>query len=146
MLMYANIGGVLGGIVLGLLTLRFSVKNLTIAVLALSGVFFIILGRTPADLHYFAFLVAFCGFFGNAGIIGMYALFPAAFPSYLRATGTGFVLSVGRLGAGLSPPFVGLMFDQGFGLPVVTVFISIGTFIGAAVLIFLRLRKQEVWS
>jgi benzoate transport len=141
MLMYANIGGVLGGICLGLLTLRFSVKWLTIAVLALSGVFFIVLGRTPNDLNYFALLVAFCGFFGNAGIIGLYALFPAAFSTYLRATGTGFVLSVGRLGAGLSPPFVGLMFDHGLTLGAVTALISIGTFLGAGVLAFLKLAR-----
>jgi benzoate transport len=143
MLMAANIGGTLGGICLGLLAIRFSVKKLTIGVLALSGVFIIILGRTPSDLTYFAFLVAFCGFFGNAGILGLYALFPVAFPTHVRATGTGFVLSVGRLGAGLSPPFVGLMFDHGLKLPTVAALISIGTFIGAAVLVFLKLNRQE---
>ena len=142
MLMYANIGGVLGGILLGLLTLRLSVKHLTIVVLALSGICFIILGQTPADLRYFAFGVAFCGFFGNAGIIGLYALFPAAFPAYIRASGTGFVLSVGRFGAGLSPPFVGFLFDHGLTLPIVTLFISVGTFIGAFVLSFLKLEKK----
>jgi sugar phosphate permease len=142
MLMYANIGGAVGGICLGLLTLRFSVKNLTITVLALSGIAFIILGQTPADLTYFALFVAFCGFFGNAGIIGMYALFPAAFPTHFRATGTGFILSIGRFGAGLSPPFVGLMFDWGLTLPFVTLIISFGTFIGAIVLAFLKLRSE----
>jgi len=142
MLMYANIGGVTGGIILGLLTLRFSVKHLTIAVLTLSGIFFIILGQTPEDLTNIAFRVAFCGFFGNAGIIGLYALFPAAFPTHIRASGTGFVLSVGRLGAGLSPPFVGFLFDQGFELAIVLLIISIGTFVGAGVLAFLKLKKS----
>lgn len=144
MLMYANIGGVLGGIFLGLLTLRFSVKWLTAAVLVLSGIFFIVLGQTPKDdLMQFAFRVAFCGFFGNAGIIGLYALFPTAFTTYLRATGTGFVLSVGRIGAGLSPPFVGLLFDGGFDLKWVAVIISIGTFLGAGVLAFLKLSRNR---
>jgi benzoate transport len=142
MLMYANIGGVTGGIILGLLTLRFSVKKLTIAVLTLSGVCFIILGYTPEVLTHIAFRVAFCGFFGNAGIIGLYALFPAAFPTRMRASGTGFVLSVGRLGAGLSPPFVGFLFDQGIGLSSVLLIISIGTFLGAGVLAFLKLKKS----
>jgi MFS family permease len=142
MLMYANIGGVTGGIILGLLTLRFSVKKLTISVLALSGVCFIILGHTPVDLTHIAFRVAFCGVFGNAGIIGLYALFPAAFPTRIRASGTGFVLSVGRLGAGLSPPFVGFLFDHGIGLSSVLLIISIGTFLGAGVLAFLKLKKS----
>ena len=73
----------------------------------------------------------------------MYALFPAAFPTHVRASGTGFVLSVGRLGAGLSPPFVGLMFDHGLGRAIVAVLISIGTFIGAGVLIFLKLARKK---
>ena len=47
----------------------------------------------------------------------------------------------GSLGAGLSPPFVGYMFDRGLALPSATLFISIGTIIGAAVLSFLKLRK-----
>lgn len=141
MLMYANIGGALGGIILGLMTLRLNVKHLTMSVLALSGICFIILGHTPEDLTYFAFLVAFCGFFGNAGIIGMYALFPQAFPTHVRASGTGFTLSVGRIGAGLSPPFVGLLFDLGLKLPSVLLIISIGTFIGSGVLGLLKLKK-----
>ena len=142
MLMYANIGGTLGGICLGLLTLRFGVKNLTIAVLALSGIAFIILGYTPVDLTYIALYVAICGFFGNAGILGLYALFPAAFPTHVRASGTGFVLSVGRIGAGTSPPFVGFLFDLGLTLPSVLLIISLGTFIGAGVLGFLKLNKS----
>jgi MFS family permease len=141
-LTYANIGGVLGGIVLGLLALRLSVKQLTIAVLTLSGACFIILGRIPEDLTYYAIMAAFCGFFGNAGIIGLYALFPAAFPTHVRASGTGFVLSIGRIGAGTSPPFVGFLFDLGLTLQIVLLIVSFGTFIGAGVLGFLKLNKS----
>ncbi|MBN1832110.1 MAG: MFS transporter [Deltaproteobacteria bacterium] len=140
MLMYANIGGMLGGLILGLLTLRVTVKSLTITTLALSAVFITILG-TSTDLHYFAIFAALSGFFGNAGIIGMYALFPAAFPTHVRASGTGFVIGIGRGGAYLSPIIVGFMFDQGLGLPTVTMLISIGAFIAAGILMFLKIRS-----
>lgn len=140
MLMYANIGGMLGGIVLGLLTLRVTVKSLTIATLALSAVFITILGTTT-DLNYFAVFAALSGFFGNAGIIGMYALFPAAFPTHVRASGTGFVIGIGRGGAYLSPIIVGYMFDHGLSLPMVTMLISTGALIAAGVLIFLKIRS-----
>ena len=140
MLMYANVGGVLGGIILGLLTLRVDVKKLTVATLALSAVFITILGTTT-DLYYFAVFAALSGFFGNAGIIGMYALFPAAFPTHVRASGTGFVVGVGRGGAYLSPIIVGYMFHHGFSLPMVTMLISVGALIGAGVLMFLRIRQ-----
>ena len=141
MMMYANIGGMLGGILFGLLTLRLSVKGLTVGTLVLSAVFITILGTTT-ELSYFALFAGFSGFFGNAGIIGMYALFPSAFPTHVRASGTGFVLGVGRGGAYLSPILVGYMFDKGLSLPMVTIIISIGAIVGAGVLLFLKLNKS----
>jgi MFS family permease len=141
MMMYANIGGMLGGILFGLLTLRLSVKGLTVGTLVLSAVFITILGTTT-ELTYFALFAGLSGFFGNAGIIGMYALFPSAFPTHVRASGTGFVLGVGRGGAYLSPIIVGYMFDQGLSLPMVTIIISMGAIVGAGVLLFLKLDKN----
>jgi benzoate transport len=140
MMMWANIGGALGGMILGLLTLRVSLKILTVATLIFSAVFITILGTTT-DLNYFAVFAVFSGFFGNAGIVGMYTLFPVAFPTHVRASGTGFVVGIGRGGAYLSPVIVGLMFDHGLSLPVVTMLISIGALVGAGVLMFLKLEK-----
>ena len=48
-------GGATGGAVLGLLTMRFGLKGLTIAVLVLSTVLVGIFGQTPADLGQLAF-------------------------------------------------------------------------------------------
>ncbi len=140
MMMFANIGGALGGIILGLMTLRVSLKILTVITLIFSAVFITILGTTT-DLTYFAVFAVFCGFFGNAGIVGMYTLFPVAFPTHVRASGTGFVLGIGRGGAYLSPIIVGYMFDHGLSLPAVTMLISIGALVGAGVLMFLKLEK-----
>ncbi len=140
MMMWANIGGALGGIILGLLTLRVSLKILTVATLIFSAVFITILGTTTS-LNYFAVFAVLSGFFGNAGIVGMYTLFPVAFPTHVRASGTGFVLGIGRGGAYLSPVIVGYMFDHGLSLPAVTMLISIGALVGAGVLMFLKLEK-----
>lgn len=140
MLKYANIGGALGGAVLGFLTLRLDVKRLTMAVLALSAVFITFLGSTPANLDYIKMVAALCGFFGNSGIIGMYALFPAAFPTHVRASGTGFTIGMGRGGAILSPIIVGFMFQAGLPLPTVSMLISTGALIAAGVLVFLKTR------
>jgi benzoate transport len=141
MLTYANIGGAMGGAILGLLTLRVDVKKLTMATLALSAFAITSLGRIPADLDYGALFVFLSGFFGNAGIVGMYALFPAVFPTHVRASGTGFTVGVGRGGAILSPIIVGFMFEAGLSLPVVTMVISTGALIAAGVLVFLKIRQ-----
>jgi benzoate transport len=143
MLKYANVGGALGGIVLGLLTLRVDLKKLTMATLALSAVLITILGNMT-NLNSFAIIVAFCGFFGNAGIIGMYALFPVAFPTHVRASGTGFTIGMGRGGAYLSPILVGFMFQRGLTLPMVTMLISIGALVAVGFLFFLKLERRPV--
>ncbi len=140
-LTWANYGGITGGIVLGILTLRLNLKYLTMAVLALSAVFISMIGQIPTELNYIKIIAACCGFFGNSGIIGMYALFPAVFPTHVRASGTGFTVGVGRGGAILSPIIVGFMFQAGLPLQSVTMIISIGAFVAAGVLVFLKFKK-----
>ena len=140
-LKYANIGGMLGGIVLGMLTLRLDLKKLTMAVLALSAVFISLIGQVPKELGYIVVIAAFCGFFGNSGIVGMYALFPGVFPIHIRASGTGCAVGIGRGGAIISPIIVGIMFQAGLPLSAVTMIISTGALIAAGVLIFLKFKK-----
>lgn len=142
MLKYANIGGALGGVLLGLMTLRLDLKKLTMTTLALSAVFISLVGQAPPALFYIKSVAVLCGFFGTTGITGMYALFPAAFPTHVRASGTGFAIGVGRGGAILSPIIVGFMFQAGLTLSMVSILISTGAFIAAGVLIFLKPEKN----
>ena len=142
MLKYANIGGATGGAILGLMTLRLDLKRLTMATLALSAVSITILGLTPADLDYIKVIACMCGFFGNSGIVGMYALFPASFPTHVRASGTGFAVGVGRGGAIVSPIIVGFMFQAGLPLPTVAMVISTGALIAVGVLAFLKFEGK----
>jgi len=75
--------------------------------------------------------------------VGMFALFAHVFPTHLRASGTGFCVGLGR-GAGiLSPIIVGFLIQAEFHLSVVTALISIGGFIGAAILLFLKMPRSE---
>ena len=161
----ANVGGAVGGVVFGLLTLRVSPKILTIGTMTLGALFIALFGSVPsmfdsiavplnsipalfggADADrlytYIGLIAGVCGFFGNPAIVGMFALFAHAFPTHVRASGTGFSVGIGRGGAILSPIIVGYLFQWGFSLPAVTVLISIGGFVGAAVLIFLKMNEN----
>src|SRR5688572_17339322 len=97
-LVWTNVGGATGGAVLGLLTLRFGVKGLTIVVMVLSTVMVALFGRTPPDLQQLSMICAAAGFCTNAAIVGMYAIFAQAYPTHVRASGTGFAIGVGRGG------------------------------------------------
>ncbi len=141
-LVCANIGGALGGTIFGLLTLRYDLKKLTVAAVALGGLFVTIFGQAPADLFYMSLLAGLSGFFGNTAIVGMFALFAHAYPTHVRASGTGFAVGIGRGGAILSPIIVGFLFQWGFALPSVAALISIGAFAGAVILMFLKVEKS----
>ena len=123
----------------GILTARIGLKPLTITILALTAVGVTIFGRTPADLDTIAKLAAFAGFFGNAGVSGLYSIVAYAFPTHVRATGTGFVIGVGRGGAVLAPILAGFLLETGSKLPTVGLVMASGSLLAAFVLIFLKM-------
>jgi benzoate transport len=142
-LVWTNAGGAMGGAALGLLALRFNVKHLTIAVMLLSTVGVILFGRSPPDLQRLALICAFAGFFTNAGIVGMYAILAQAFPTHVRAFGTGFAIGVGRGGSVLAPIVAGFLLEAGISVPSVAMTMSLGSILAACVLSMLKLQDGE---
>ena len=142
-LVWTNVGGATGGAVLGLLALRFSVRKVTLAVMLLSTVAVVIFGRTAPDLQQLALICAIAGFCTNAAIVGMYAIFAQAFPTHVRASGTGFAVGVGRGGAMLAPILAGFLFKGGYTLPSVAMVMSLGSLIAAGLLFRLRLKPAD---
>jgi benzoate transport len=142
-LVWANLGGATGGAVMGLLGMRFGMKPLTIVVMVMSTVMVIVLGHTPADLQRWQLTAAACGFFTNAAIVGMYAIFAQAFPTHIRAFGTGFAIGVGRGGSALAPALAGALFKAGWSLPNVATTMSIAALIAAGVLSLLKLKPDQ---
>jgi MFS family permease len=142
-LTWANFGGALGGATFGLLTARVGLRPLSIGILVLSAVGVALFGRTPADLSTMAWLAGIAGFFGNAGVSGLYSIAAYAFPTHVRATGTGFVIGVGRGGAVLSPILAGFLLDSGFNLPLIGMIMGAGSLLGAIVLLFVKLDSDR---
>ncbi len=142
-LVWTNVGGATGGAVLGLLALRFSVRKVTLAVMLLSTVAVVMFGRTAPDLQQLALICAIAGFCTNAAIVGMYAIFAQAFPTHVRASGTGFAVGVGRGGAMLAPILAGFLFKGGYTLHSVAMVMSLGSLIAAGLLFRLRLKPAD---
>jgi benzoate transport len=142
-LVWANVGGALGGTIFGLLTLKFDLKKLSVGVLFFSAVTIAIFGFSPANLTKLSMLGMLAGFFGNVGIIALYALVAHAYPTHARAFGTGFMLAIGRGGAILSPILVGILLQRHITLPSVGLIMSIGSLISAFVLLFLKLQAGD---
>ena len=126
-LVWVNVGGATGGALFALLTLRFNLKALTMVVLLLSTVMITLFGHTPADLQRLSLICALAGFCINAGIVGLYAIIAQAFPTHVRASGTGFAIGVGRGGSVLAPIIAGFLFTAGFSLPSVSIAMAAGS-------------------
>ncbi len=140
-LVWANVGGALGGAVFGLLTQGFPLKALTIGALAIGGALVALFGRGAAELSTLATVAAVAGFFTNGAIVGLYSIFAYAFPTHLRATGTGFAIGVGRGGAALAPFAAGVLFQAGYGLQTVAIVMACGSLLAAAALSMLRIGE-----
>ncbi|HWI87473.1 MAG TPA: MFS transporter [Sphingomonas sp.] len=137
-LVWANIGGLAGSIALSLLTRVAPLRWLTLGSMILSTMLVALFGRSAPDLHQLALLAAIAGFCTNAGMVGLYALVAASFPSEARASGTGLVIGIGRGGAALSPVLAGLLFQAGVSLPTVALVMAFGSIIAAAAVFGMR--------
>jgi MFS family permease len=137
-LSWINVGGATGGALLGFLTLKYDLKKLTIGAMLMSTVFVAVYGNMT-ELTQLTLVCVICGFFINAAINGMYAIFAHAYPTQVRAAGTGFAIGLGRGGSILAPIIAGLMFEGGSGVPTVALVMGGGSLLAAIALLFLRL-------
>ena len=137
-LVWANVGGLAGAFILGLLSWRIAVKSLVIGTMVFSTIMVTLFGQSQSTLSELAMMAAAAGFFTNAGVVGLYAIIAQAFPTAVRGGGTGFVMGIGRGGAALGPILAGYLFTLDFGLPVVAFVMAIGSTVSALALIMLR--------
>ena len=109
-----------------------------------------IFGQITADLNTLTWVAIAVGFFGNAAISGMYSIVAYAFPTHVRATGTGFVIGIGRGGAVLSPWLAGTLLTVAGStavhvekLPSVAIVMGMGSLLSAIVLLMLKLQVDR---
>jgi benzoate transport len=142
-LVWANVGGLIGGLLFSALSLRFTLRALLVVFMMASTVMVTVFGQGQADLHGLSLAAAAGGFCTNAGVVGLYALVASSFPTAIRGGGTGFVIGVGRGGAALGPILGGLLFAAGFGLPVVAALMASGSLLAALALLALPTRLSD---
>jgi benzoate transport len=145
-LVWANVGGATGALLLGLFSARFKLRGLVITMLLLAFVMVTVFGIGYQDLGQLSLVAAITGFFTNAGVVGFYALMANAFPSDMRGSGTGVVIGVGRGGAALGPVVAGFLFAFGFDLLVVSAVMGAGAVIAAVAIFMLgpALKQQGI--
>ncbi len=139
-LIWSNVGSLSGGLLVGLLTPRLGLKNLTCGLLLGSALSVAVLGWMPGELTRLIAVCFLIGFCTDGGVVGLFALLARVFPTALRAAGTGFAIGTGRAGAGLGPLFAGLLFEAQSPRPLVTAIMAGGSLLAACALLPLPLR------
>jgi len=142
-LTWANVGGFFGSMLFGFVMARLGIKWPTALMLLIGSVAVAAFGLGHDTLSGWQWATIVTGFFTNAAISGYYAAFARGFPAYARATGTGFVLGIGRLGAAGSPIIAGALFallgnDE---LLTVSVIMAMGSIV--SLILFLMLPEHD---
>ena len=143
-LVWANVGGLLGCLTMGLLSPRFSVRALILAVLVGAVIMVTYFGTGQDSLKELAIVAGTAGFFTNGAVVGLYALFAYVFPTNVRAGGTGLVIGIGRGGATLGPILAGVMFSLGFGLGPVAMLMALGSMVAIVAITCLQTKNPEI--
>jgi benzoate transport len=146
-LVWANVGGAVGGAVVGLLSHKLNLRIVTTIVLVGSTVMVNVFGKGYADLATLSLVCACAGFFTNGAINGLYATFAQVFPSHMRASGTGFAIGTGRGGSVLAPIIAGFLFTAwgDDSLPLVSLLLSVGSLFAVVAIWLIRMPgKNEV--
>ena len=104
------------------------------------GIVIILFGWLPPSLTLFAATAAVTGFFLFGGMIGLYAVVAQTVSAHMRASGTGFVIGIGRLGSARAPLLAGLLFSAGLDRAGVGVVMAVPAFLAVIVLLSFRVR------
>ena len=133
-LVWANVGGAVGSIMVSLAINRFGVRRLVIAAmicgsLAISG-----FGQDLPTLHHLSAAAAVGAFFATGAVAGLYAVLAQSFPTRLRGSGIGLVLAVARGGAALGPITAGVLLAGGWPFHWVAPAMALGSLAAAALL------------
>ena len=140
-LVWANVGGLVGSLLLGALSWRIAVRPLVIAAMLASAIMVTAFGQGQTTLVGLSLIAAMAGFCTNGAVVGLYALIAQSFQTAVRAGGTGIVIGVGRGGAAMGPILAGFLFSLDFTLPLVAIVMASGSLLGAGLLLALRPRR-----
>lgn len=142
-LTWANVGGFMGSLLFGFVMARLGIKWPTALMLLIGSVAVAAFGLGRDTLDAWQWATVITGFFTNAAISGYYAAFARGFPAHARATGTGFVLGIGRLGAAGSPLLAGALFSWlgNDELLTVSIIMAMGSII--SLILFLNLPERD---
>ncbi len=135
-----NFGGIVGCGGFALAAAFLAARRLMIGSLLGSIATIALFGLVLDDLSLALGTAVFLGTIANAAMSGLYAIGPQLYPAEVRATGMGWAIGMGRLGAILAPMLSGALLDVGW-VPRQLYFLYAGCF-AVALIALLQIRRD----
>jgi AAHS family 4-hydroxybenzoate transporter-like MFS transporter len=135
-------GGVVGSLALGWMVDRFGVYRVLTGIYFLGAIFIALLG----PLHSIAAIMA-CTFGAGIGIIGgqtgANVVAALIYPTYIRSTGVGWALGIGRVGSIVGPVIGGIMLAQRWPLPTIFLAAALPALCGSLAIYLMGCRQDS---
>lgn len=109
-------GAVVGTVAISMIATRIDIRRLICGMLLVSAGLFLVFGGVRMSLGGILVTSFFIGVAMQGGVNGNYALVSAAYPANMRATGLGWAMGVGRIGALSGPLIAGVAMGRGLSL------------------------------
>jgi len=140
-LVWANVGGAAGSLLLGFLSQKLPLEKLLLGSLVAAFASVVYFGQAAVGLSELTIAAIMAGFFTTASVVGVFALFVRYFDTEVRASGTGFAIGIGRGGSALGPILAGVLFTAGMSLGSVAIMMGSGALIAAIAVFFLTKKS-----
>lgn len=109
-----SVGGIFGAALIGGLSSRWPLARvLSLFMLVTAGLLVLFVGSASSVMAALG-LGLLIGLFSNGCVAGLYALSPVVYDASVRATGVGWGIGIGRIGAIVSPVAAGFLLDAGW--------------------------------
>jgi MFS family permease len=109
-----NIGGIIGGAAFAWTSVKVGLKSLSSACMLLTAVASAVYATLATGLVPAFTIALFIGMFMFGAMASLYSITPLLYPPEIRATGTGWAIGIGRIGAIVAPLAAGVLIDNGW--------------------------------
>lgn len=134
---FLNLGGALGGILLGRLSDNFGAFKVLALGYAVAGVSLVLIGQASQATTLLMTLAFVAGLTTIGGQTAMNAAATTLYPAAVRATALGAALAVGRVGSILGPAVGGLLLASQWSIPAVFIAVAVPALITSATAVLL---------
>lgn len=134
-----NFGGVIGIILMGIISTRMRLTKLISLLCVSSGLGMILFALVPAQLSLMISLIFVIGILQQGGFTGFYAAAAKAYPTEIRATGVGWAMGLGRSCAVFGPWAAGYLIAAGLNISQLFFIFSVPVAVGGLIILLLKI-------